>query len=514
MTVQELIALAPHLTLTGGLLVLLLVIAFRRGARLCLILTVAILGLALAAVPISQSALSLPPGAAGFMPAEPGVFRSNAPDAQSLRALFRVDALASFFNSLFLLAALAVALLAHPWLKRRPGDSEEFCILLLTATIGAMFLASAQHFAGVLLGLEILAVSLYVLVAWSEESQSALEAGVKYLVLSGIGSATLLFGMALLYHATGALDFTGVGSYLPLLDPGASYWYAAGLALLLLGVAFKLSLMPLHMWTPDVYQGAPAPVAGFLATVSKVAVLAMLLRLAAVSEIVAAPVAFILLAVMAILSMVGGNLLALRQNNIKRLLACSSIAHAGYLVIPLLAFAALPAATAPLAFETALVSVAGYLLMTLAAFAVVGEMSADTGDTDLEQIDDYAGLFWRRPLLAGVLTVALLSLAGVPLTAGFIAKFYLFNAGIEGGLWGLVWALIIGSAISIYIYLKIVFAMTRRDRTMRVTSRSQLATGVALAIGLAVLAVGVWPAPLIDMAQGIAHELLAVNPWR
>ncbi|MDE0271187.1 MAG: NADH-quinone oxidoreductase subunit N, partial [Gammaproteobacteria bacterium] len=429
------------------------------------------------------------------------------------------DAYAAFFNGLFILIGAVTALLAHRYLQGRAGRPEEFYVLLLSATLGAMTLASAQHFAALLLGLEILSISLYAMVAYPEEDHPPLEAALKYLVLSGVGSTIMLFGMALIYHATGALGFaelTGssttfhaVGAAVQAPDGRADLWLVAGQVLFIIGIAFKLSLIPFHMWTPDVYQGAPAPVTGYLATVSKAAVFAVLLRFTldarlmefnSVEELSIG----LVLAIIAVLSMVIGNVLALLQDSIKRLLAYSSIAHVGYLMIALLVLNQLPSGT--MAVETALVFLAGYLAMTLATFAVVSELSSAT-DGERDQIDEYSGLFWRHPVLASVLTAALLSLAGIPLTAGFIAKFYLFAAGVEGTLWGLLWAMIVGSAISIYYYLKIVFAMTVRGAETPAIPASFAGVATAAVLGLVVLALGIYPTPLIGLASDIAQGL-------
>ena len=481
MTVLDFQALAPHLTLTGALLVILLVVSFRRSRRLTVGLTLLALAAAFAALPFGLSA-----------------------GAREVTPLLLLDSYAAFFNGLFIIIAAVTVLLSPRYLRGGAGAQDEFYLLLLMATLGAMTLASAQHFAAVLLGLEVLSISLYTLVAYPEEDSPPLEAALKYLVLSGVGSATMLFGMALIYHAVGGMGFAELAAFAAA-GERSDPWLAAGLILFLCGTAFKLSLIPFHMWTPDVYQGAPAPVTGYLATVAKAAVFAMLLRFALQADLLDQGVAFTLLAVMAVLSMVVGNLLALLQESIKRLLAYSSIAHMGYLMIGLLVLATL--GDAAMAVETALVFLAGYLAMTLAAFAVVSEISSVAAG-ERERIADCSGLFWCRPLLASVLAVALLSLAGIPLTAGFIAKFYLFMAGIEGALWGLLWAMILGSAISIYYYLKIVFAMTLREREGEALPASALGMAVLIALGVVVLALGVYPAPLMEFAGEIARQLV------
>lgn len=485
MTALDFQALAPHLTLTGGLLVVLLAVSFWRGHR-------------------TAFALTLLSFAAAFAALWPGLDASP----RGVTPLLMLDAYAAFFNALFILIGAVTALLAHRYLKGRAGSPEEFYLLLLMATLGAMTLASAQHFAALLLGLEILSISLYAMVAYPEEDHPPLEAALKYLVLSGVGSTIMLFGMALIYHATGALGFAELAASVATGDR-ADLWLVAGQVLFIIGIAFKLSLIPFHMWTPDVYQGAPAPVTGYLATVSKAAVFAVLLRFALDAQLlefsdVAELSIGLVLAIIAVLSMVIGNVLALLQDGIKRLLAYSSIAHVGYLMIALLVLHALPDGT--MAVEAALVFLAGYLAMTLAAFAVVSELSSAAGG-ERDSIDEYAGLFWRRPVLAAVLTAALLSLAGIPLTAGFIAKFYLFAAGIEGALWSLLWALILGSALSIYYYLKIVFAMTVRGADAPAVPASAVGVATAAVLGLVVLALGIYPAPLIDWASDIAQGL-------
>ena len=473
-------ALAPHLILTAALMVILLVVSFRRDHRLTAALTLLSLAVALAALPWGLSA-----------------------GARAVTPLLLLDAYAAFFNGLFLIVAAVTVLLAPRYLQGRAGPPEEFYILLLLATLGAMTLASAQHFAALLLGLEILSISLYVLIAYPEEGHPPLEAALKYLVLSGVGATIMLFGMALIYQATGGLGFAEIGAYAAS-GQRTDVWLAVGLIMFLAGMAFKLSLIPFHMWTPDVYQGAPAPVTGYLATVGKAAAFAVLLRFALQADLLSSGVAFSFIAVMAVLSMVVGNLLALLQESIKRLLAYSSIAHMGYLLIGLLVLPMLR--DQAMAVETVLVFLAGYLAMALTAFAVVSETSSAAGERD--GIQEYAGLFWRRPLLAGALTVALLSLAGIPLTAGFIAKFYLFAAGVQGALWGLIWALILGSAIAIYYYLKIVFAMTLRQEEGQAPPSSALGAAVLTVLAVAVLALGIYPTPLIDLAGQIAAGLL------
>ena len=466
MTGLQLTALAPYIVLTGGVTLMLLAISFVRRGPISLALTMVVLLGTLASIGFTASA-----------------------GGQLLDDFLLIDGYANFFNVLFVISALATAVLTYGYIDKRAAQQEEFYILLLTATLGAMTMAAAAHFGAFLLGMEILSISLYAMIAYPESGRPPLEAAIKYLVLSGVASTTILFGMALVYGETGTLEFAQALA-------GGGVLLRVGQGMILAGLAFKLSLVPFHMWTPDVYQGAPAPVTGFVATVSKGAVAALLLRYVATTDVLAIESLFLGLSLIAIVSMVAGNVLALLQDNLKRLLAYSSIAHMGYLLIAVLAVAS--AAGPRMAAETGMVYLVGYFAMTLAAFGVMTVLSANE---DAEDLADYEGLFWRRPLLAAVLTVAALSLAGIPLTVGFIAKFYLFAAGVEGSLWLLLWALVVGSAIGVYYYLRIVFAMTKPQTASDEAALSWWGPAAVAVLGAAIVVMGVYPMPLIDAAH-------------
>ena len=482
MTAAVISALLPLLVLSGGIVVLLVVAAWLRSGAVAFVGALVVLGATIAVLPLALTA---------------GV--------QDIDGLLDIDGYALFFQGLFAVAAVATAVLSYRYLKPRAAHAQEFYILLLVATLGAAVTAATDHFAGFLLGIEVLSISLYAMIAYPQEGRGPLEAAAKYLVLSGAGTSTMLFGMALIYLVTGTLDFAPAGEMgttgQPGLGPGLLL--AVGQAMLLIGVFFKLSLVPFHMWTPDVYQGAPAPVAGFVATVSKAAVFAVLMRYALDVGVLDADTDVLrnVIVVVAVLSMIAGNLLALLQINIKRLLAYSSIAHMGYLLIAVVV-AATPEVRS-FGVETALVYLAGYVVMTLAAFGVVTVLS--DADEDADELTTYDGLFWRRPVLAAVLAAAALSLAGIPLTVGFIAKFYLVAAGVDGAAWTLVWALIVGSAIGIYYYLRIVFAMTKRPEAQ--TQPQPIAWEGVLAVvvlGVAIVVLGVFPAPVVDFVGALA----------
>ena len=391
---------------------------------------------------------------------------------------------------------------------------EEYYLLLVLAATGAAGLAASVHFASFFLSLELLSVSLYALVAYQRTDPLGIEAGVKYLILAGASAAVLLFGLALVYADLGTLEFVRLTA--AAVGHACGPLTLAGLGLILVGIGFKLSLAPFHLWAPDVYQGAPAPITAFVATVSKGAVFALLLRLFASFDVQESDALVIVFTLLAMVSMFVGNWLALMQTNVKRLLAYSSIAHMGYLLVAFLA-------SGPWAAAAVMFYLAAYFITTLGAFGVVSVLS--TRDREATALEDYQGLAWRRPWVAGVFALMLLSLAGIPLTAGFVGKFYILAAGIRSTLWLLVVTLVINSAIGLYYYLRVLITLFRPPvesapqvhhpsaspsldvgRSALDVERLNLplfSTAVLLLLALALLALGLYPAPAISFIQAI-----------
>jgi NADH-quinone oxidoreductase subunit N len=321
------------------------------------------------------------------------------------------------------------------------------------------------------------------------------------MVLSASATAFLLFGIALIYAQCGSLDIATIGaqlSKLPSTETAHVTLLIVGLGMMVIGFGFKLSLVPFHLWTPDVYQGAPAPVTTYLATVSKIAVFAVLLRL---FYTIPATDSFFyqLLGGLAFVSIVIGNLLALLQSNLKRLLGFSSTAHFGYLLVALIA-----CRLGTLSFEAVALYLVMYLLTSVGSFGVVSLMSSPYQDKDAEDLPAYRGLFWRRPVLTAAMTVMFLSLAGIPMTLGFIGKFYILAVGIQFHFWWLTGAVVFGSAVGLYYYLRVISIMYLRTPGMPSRDASNdwaLTTGgfMVLLSAILVVALGIYPQPLLDL---------------
>ncbi len=476
MTPSDFAALTPLLILGSSTVAVMLIIALRRNYTATVMLTL---------IGLCASFRSL------------WTMKQHLP--RHVTPLLVMDRYALFYIGLIVAATIVIVLLSYAYFKKIEGDNEEVYILLLAATLGASVLVAANHFASFFLGLELLSVSLYGMISYIYVRRLSVEAGIKYLVLAAVSAAFLLFGMALVYMAAGTMEFGRLAS---LISAGnlSRELMLPGIALIITGFGFKLALVPFHFWTPDVYHGAPAPVAAYVATVSKGAMFALLLRFIATSAVnvyTAVPAIF---TIIAISSMFAGNVLALLQNNVKRILAYSSMAHLGYILVAFLAGGQLGA----LAVTFYLVA---YFITILGAFGVVTVLSG--GNRDAENLEDYRGLFWRRPALATVFTVMLLSLAGIPITAGFIGKFYILTAGASSSIWALLIIVVITSAIGLFYYLRVIVVLYGDGSTAPVANYS-LAPLANIVLGLltaVLLLFGVFPAPLLNLIRTIITDL-------
>jgi NADH-quinone oxidoreductase subunit N len=487
MKAGDLLTISPLIALTLAPVVVMLAAAFRRSHTLAFVLTLCGLGVTFGLLFVSASRTS-----------------------RVVTPLISMDAYTLFFIGLLTAATAVVVVLSRGYLQHLPLHPEEYYVLLLTATLGGAALVASTQFASFFLGLEILSVSLYSLIVYPVFRADAVEAAVKYLVLAGATSAFLIFGMALVYAEGGTMTAAGVSGLIAGLGSESAI-ITVGVVMILVGVGFKLAVVPFHMWTPDVYQGSPAPVTAYIATVSKGAVFALLLRYMLPVSGDTSSTLFLALAAVAIASMLAGNLLAVRQDNVKRILAYSSIAHLGYLLVAFLASG-----------ERAGVAVGFYLVAyfatSLVAFGVVTVLS--NGERDADLMLDYRGLGARRPWLAAIFTVALLSLAGMPLTMGFIGKFLIVTAGGGAALWALVVVLVLSSTIGLYYYTRLIVAMyVRRPEELELAgagpaARLAAAGGAASIAVMGVLTVvlvvfGVYPSPLMRLVE----HAVSVLPW-
>lgn len=473
----ELMPLAPVIIVALTAIVVMILTAIKRHHNL--IATASVVGLNLAAAYIVITIVG-----GHFIPS-------------NVMGMFMVDPFTLFYQIMILIAALACCTLSHAYIETYKDNREELYILLLCSVIGAMLMVASSHYASFFISLELMSIPVYGMLAYTYQRSQSLEAGVKYLVLSATASAMLLMGMAYIYAYTGSLSF--YDSVQALFEVIKQPMVLLGLALIIFAVAFKLSLAPFHKWTPDVYAGAPAPMATFLATAAKVATIGLLVRYLLASGAIMVPSLVTTLTILAVMSILVGNLLAVRQVNLKRILGYSSIAHFGYLLIALISmtYASLGSVT---------VYVVTYVLTTIGAFGVVALMSSPYNNIDEAQsLADYRGLFWRRPILTATLTVMMLSLAGIPLTAGFIGKFLVVMAAVTTEHWFLAAMIIVGSGIGLYYYLRVmvVMYMTPPD-TPRIDADShwgQTVGGVmVLGAALLVLILGVYPDPMIKLA--------------
>ncbi|MGQ5288629.1 NADH-quinone oxidoreductase subunit NuoN [Pectobacterium actinidiae] len=476
-TLQQLIALSPLLIVGLTVVVVMLCIAWRRNHFVNATMTVIGLNIAL---------MSL------YFVGQVG--------PTDVTPLLRVDGFSMFYTGLILLASLATSTFAYPWLQGYPDNRDEFYLLVLIAALGGILLSSANHLASLFIGIELLSLPLFGLVGYAFRLKRSLEASIKYMLLSAAASSFLLFGMALIYAESGDMSFASLGKSLsdhqihePLL--------LAGLGMMIVGLGFKLSLVPFQLWTPDVYQGAPAPVSTFLATAGKIAVFGAVMRLFLYAPMADSESVRIVLGVIAFASILFGNVMAVSQTNIKRLLGYSSIAHLGYLLVALIAVQ-----SHQLALETVGVYLVGYLFSSLGAFGVVSLMSSPYRGADADSLFSYRGLFWHKPILSAVMTVMMLSLAGIPMTLGFFGKFYVLAVGVNAELWWLTGAVVLGSAIGLYYYLRVMVSLylTAPQQLQRDTPNNWALTAggvVVLISSIAVLFFGLYPQPLISLVQ-------------
>jgi NADH-quinone oxidoreductase subunit N len=423
------------------------------------------------------------------------VYNSGIP---SESPLVIIDKYGLFFTGLFILATAAIIILSYTYLNNRESRREEYYILLILALLGSSVLAVSKHFASLFLGLEILSVSLYALISYFREYEKAVEAGIKYLVLAAVSSAFLLFGMALVYFELGSMDFMIMAERIN--DSILTTLFFTGIGIMVIGVGFKLAVVPFHLWTPDVYEGASSPVTAFIASVSKGGMFAVLFRLFIEIDGYRFDTVILIFSIIAVASMITGNLLALLQQNIKRILAYSSISHLGYMLVAFIA-------GGNFGVEAAAFYLTAYFVTIIAAFGIISIVSGPFKEAD--DIADYNGLYWKRPWLSVFFTLVLLSLAGIPLTAGFVGKFYVTAAGVNESLWFLTFSLIINSAISLFYYLRVITAFYSTESEETFTSKLSFSgIGIIVLLSIALLWLGIYPSGFMRLIEAMVRNFV------
>jgi NADH-quinone oxidoreductase subunit N len=480
-SLHDLYYLAPELVLVGGILGLLIATALTPRHRQGWLSWLALAALAASAITLVSISAPAPVSVAG--------------------GLLSFDAFATFFKGVFLLAAALTVLLSMHYLDVESASHGEYMFLVLCATLGMMFMASGTDLITIFVGLETMAIAFYILAGLLKQDRRSNEAGMKYFLLGTFSLGILLYGISILYGLSGTTNLRALA--IAAADHGRDPWLILALILVVTGIGFKIAAVPFHMWAPDVYEGAPTPITAFLSVGSKAASFAMLLRIFLEGLPSLSGDWTLLFYVLSVVTMFVGNIAALTQSNTKRMLAYSSIAHAGYLLIGVVA-GTTRGVTAMLIYFVI------YAFMQMGAFAVV--VLLRRADAIGDELKDLSGLLSRQPFAAVAMLIFMLSLGGIPPTAGFMGKFWLFSAAIDANY---VWLAVLGvvnSVISLYYYLRVVVFMFMKAETTG--SRPVLAPGLAAALVIALagtLILGVYPRPLFELAEISARALGVVG---
>ena len=415
--------------------------------------------------------------------------------------MFVLDTFALFFKLLFLISALLTMLMSLRYLEVERAQAGEYYALIMFAVVGMMFMVSSRDLIMIFIGLETMSLSTYILAGFLKRDRRSNEAALKYFLLGTFSAGLLLYGISLIYAVTGTTDLRGIATALSLTAIARQPLMVLGIILLVVALGFKIAAAPFHMWVPDAYEGAPTPIAAFFSTGIKAAAFSIVLRILAEGMMEAREQWALLLAILSAASMTIGNLGALLQDNVKRMLAYSSVAHAGYVLMGVLAVQRM-GDTGAYGLTAVCVYLLAYTFMNMGAFGLVVNLRREglVGD----QVDDFTGLARRAPFAAFAMLVFMLSLAGIPATAGFMGKWYLFGAAIKAGYAWLAVLAVVNSAISVYFYLRVVVRMYMGDPTGVEVRRPS--GGLALALSISLLFtfwIGLYPHPFLRVVQWV-----------
>ena len=410
-------------------------------------------------------------------------------DTSTFSGMLVADKFSVICNLIFIAGTFLIVLLSNDYIKRTDREGEYY-FLILSSVLGMMLMAGSRNLIMIFLGVETMSIPLYVLAGYNKYNERSLEAALKYLLLGAFASAFLLFGISFIYGAVGSIDFTDIASYIRENEFDLGKIFYIGIGLLTIGFGFKIALVPFHMWVPDVYEGAPTPITAFMAAAVKTAGFSVIIRFFIFCAGTIQVDWFIVFWILSVLTMTIGNVIALVQNNIKRLLAYSSIAHAGYILVALT-----PGGNGA---APALYYLIVYMLMTIGSFGIVVYLTKD--NEELLEINGYSGLGYKKPLLSAVMAVFMFSLAGIPPTAGFFGKLYIFRTAMDAGLTWLTILAVLNAVLAVYYYLRVIVMMYMKEpETDFSVYGSKPVVSIALFITtLGIILLGIYPGVILN----------------
>ncbi|QCI18724.1 NADH-quinone oxidoreductase subunit N [Buchnera aphidicola] len=476
---KELTALFPLLILIASVVIVMLYIAYKRNHFIIFLLS--IFGLIITLFSLC-------------------FLFSNVPI--DVTSLFHITKYSILYISIILISSIATCIFSYRWLLNYPFNKEEFYLLLLLSTLGSICLTISSHMSSMFISIELMSLPIFGLIGYSNYVKYSLEASFKYLILSSISSAFLLLGIAWIYAISGNLSISYINHVLLFASSNEKLVLLFGILMVLVSFLFKLSLVPFHLWTSDIYQGTPSSILSFFSVSGKVALFSVLLNIFSYKSIINNEILYFIISLVSIFSILFGNLMAIFQSNIKRFFGYSSISHLGYLLIILLVLKN----SYVFSLETTFIYLFNYLFINIAYFGVIHFFSNSSNDIDT--ISSYKGLFWSQPLLSSIFTIVLLSLAGIPMTLGFIGKFYILSIIIKHHLWLIGFIFIFGTILGIYGYFRLIINLYLKSSDKLLNSQiisniciSNLSKILILFSGIILLILGLYPNPLIYLIK-------------
>jgi len=419
--------------------------------------------------------------------------------------LFHINNYSILYIGMIIISSISTCIFAYPWLKKYPFNKEEFYFLIIISSLGAMLLIISNHMASFFINMEIISLPIFGLIAYSSYQKYSLEASFKYIILSGVASSFLLLGIAWIYSISGHLNFISIYQFFSIVSGNEKLVLLFGISMILFSLFFKLSIVPFHLWTPDIYQGSPIPVLSFFSTVGKIAVFSFLSSFLSHFSHLNNNILYFIISLITIFSVLVGNGMALFQKNLKRFFGYSSISQIGYLFIVLF----VSNENYLFSLEASIIYLCGYLFSNIVFFGIINLISNAYRENNVNySVDVYKGLFWSQPLLSSILTISLFSLAGIPITLGFIGKFYILSIIIKEHLWIIGCFCLIGMILGLYCYLRIILNLYLHPSKLSKCELNILKnwfntpSGVVICIsGIILLILGIYPNPLIRLVK-------------